>query len=189
MLKEILNYPNYLISDEGLVYSKHKKGYLAIDYNKQVDYPQVSLWKNNKSTTFYIHRLVAIAFIPNPNNLPEVNHIDGNRRNNHVSNLEWVDSSGNKLHAIRTGLRKYTNKMSSRQIEDCLNEVLSGKSITEVSKKDENYNLSELSIRLKEKAKQLGIYEKYMAELRRQKVIRNRKALKSIQVKKAQRLS
>ena len=50
------------------------------------------------------HRLVAEAFIPNPDNLPEVNHIDSNRANNHVSNLEWVTHSGNMKHAYHKGI-------------------------------------------------------------------------------------
>jgi hypothetical protein len=52
------------------------------------------------------HRLSALTFIPNPNNLPQVNHIDGNKHNNHISNLEWVDNTTNLQHAMRTGLRK-----------------------------------------------------------------------------------
>lgn len=64
----------------------------------------VSFYDNYKFTTQTIHRLVAMAFIPNPENKPYVNHIDGNKLNNHVSNLEWANCSENMLHAYRTGI-------------------------------------------------------------------------------------
>lgn len=51
-----------------------------------------------------VHRLVAAAFVPNPAGLPEVNHRDGNKANNHAANLEWVTRSENKLHAVAAGL-------------------------------------------------------------------------------------
>ena len=68
-------------------------------------YLHVNLWHGGKSKHFSIHRLVAIAFIPNPENKPEVNHIDGNKLNNRVSNLEWVTSSENQRHAFDMGLQ------------------------------------------------------------------------------------
>jgi hypothetical protein len=58
----------------------------------------------------WIARLVALSFIPNPFNLPQVNHIDGNKKNNSVTNLEWVTHSENMQHAIRTGLVKRISK-------------------------------------------------------------------------------
>lgn len=66
-------------------------------------YLTVVLCKDKKITK-YIHRLVAIAFIPNPEHHKEVNHIDGNKTNNHVSNLEWVSHAGNMKHAIKNDL-------------------------------------------------------------------------------------
>lgn len=71
----------------------------------------VSLGKNHNFRQYSLHRLVASAFIPNPNNLPEVNHIDGNKQNNNVENLEWCDGSYNQLHAVRLGLRKQARRV------------------------------------------------------------------------------
>lgn len=68
-------------------------------------YYSVELYKPNSRKQFYIHRLVANTFIKNPYNKEEVNHIDGNKLNNHVENLEWVTKSENQLHAIKLGLR------------------------------------------------------------------------------------
>lgn len=67
-------------------------------------YPYVNLCKKSKMQFYRIHRLVAIAFLPNPENKEEVNHIDGNTRNNCVDNLEWVTHSENIHHASKTNL-------------------------------------------------------------------------------------
>ena len=65
-------------------------------------YLRVTLWNEDGPKTFSVHRLVAMCFIPNPSGLPWVNHIDGNKHNNDVSNLEWCTPSENEIHSIRT---------------------------------------------------------------------------------------
>jgi hypothetical protein len=69
-------------------------------------YVGVVLCKESKYKSFRIHRLIAIAFIPNPDNKPCVNHLDGNKLNNNIDNLEWCTHSENNKHALKTGLRK-----------------------------------------------------------------------------------
>ena len=74
-------------------------------------YQCVNLYKNGKRTTCKIHRLVSFEFIENTLNKPQVNHIDGNKINNHVDNLEWCTCSENLKHAYKTGLKKFTGKI------------------------------------------------------------------------------
>lgn len=70
------------------------------------NYLFVNLWNNNKCKRVLVHRLVAETFIPNPENKPEVNHIDGNKQNNCVDNLEWCTKSENTKHSYNIGLRE-----------------------------------------------------------------------------------
>ena len=82
----IKDYENYEISNLGRVRKKDK---ILKQYKNDKGYLYVSLSKNNKRKLFRVHRLVAITFIENPNNLPEVNHKDEDKTNNKVENLEW----------------------------------------------------------------------------------------------------
>ena len=108
----------YKVSNLGRVKSVDRYVYCEVSPNKlqhlfgkvlksKIDkkgYAIVYLSKEGKQKAKKIHRLVAQAFIPNPLNLPQVNHIDGNKTNNNVSNLEWCDNSYNQKHAHETGL-------------------------------------------------------------------------------------
>lgn len=85
----------YAISTWGRVKSIH--GILK-PYENHKGYLKIGLQKDGASHKHRVHRLVAQAFIPNPDNLPEVNHIDGNKQNNSVTNLEWVDGKTNREH-------------------------------------------------------------------------------------------
>lgn len=67
-------------------------------------YLKVRLWGLSKRKSFYVHRLVAIAFLENPHNKEQINHIDGVKKNNKVENLEWATASENNKHAIANGL-------------------------------------------------------------------------------------
>ena len=104
--KPIVDFEGYEISNTGKVRSlsstKWLRGKELSPLNHK--YLRVSLSKNNIKYWKSVHRLVAITFIPNPHNLPEVNHIDGNKLNNHEWNLEWKSSKGNKKHAIDNNL-------------------------------------------------------------------------------------
>ena len=112
--KDIKNYEGlYMISTSGQVKSlnynhTHRPHILAVK-NHLSGYQTVTLCKKGVNKNKSIHVLVASAFIPNPHNLPVVNHKDGNKKNNNVSNLEWTTYSGNTKHAIDMGLRSDSN--------------------------------------------------------------------------------
>src|SRR5882672_38157 len=116
--KPIINYENlYEISNFGRIRTKEKLSkqkkkpklvipskYLKARYTR-CGYIEAALSKDKNVKYILIHRLVAITFIENPLNLPEVNHKDGDKLNNNVYNLEWVTKSQNVIHAEKLGLR------------------------------------------------------------------------------------
>ena len=120
--KKIKGYEDYLISDQGRVYSYYTKKFLKPRKNNS-GYFQIGLRKNGVRKFYIIHRLVALAFIYNLENKPTVNHIDGCKINNHVSNLEWATDKENVQHSYDNGLQKaikgskhYRAKLSENQV-------------------------------------------------------------------------
>jgi hypothetical protein len=83
-----------------------KKGKICKQSKSNLGYMTVGFTVNNKKVNKYVHRLVAEAFITNINNCPQVNHIDCNKTNNRMDNLEWCTNSQNHIHASKNGLNK-----------------------------------------------------------------------------------
>ena len=117
MFKDVKGYEKYYeISSEGIVRSKDRtqtdprgrtrtwKGKVLKPDIAQNGYYRVTFSIHKKKKQFYLHRLIATHFIDNPNNLPQVNHIDGNKLNNSINNLEWVTVQENTIHAYKHGL-------------------------------------------------------------------------------------
>lgn len=96
---------DYWVCENGDVFRKGKQLKPQMKKRKGKDrYYYLKLSKNNKIKCEYIHRMVAELYLPNPNELPEIDHIDGDRFNNHYNNLEWVSSKENHDRAIDKGL-------------------------------------------------------------------------------------
>ena len=104
----ITNWENYAVSNTGKIKNVKTGKFLKLFENKS-GYLTVSLCQNRKQATFRVHRLVALMFIDNPDCKKEVNHKDGNKKNNNINNLEWMTHKENDTHARKNGL-KHENK-------------------------------------------------------------------------------
>lgn len=112
--KDIPNYEGlFQVSNKGRVKSVKRKCLIRTVPEKirtlsldKYGYYHLALSKNNKRKNFFVHRLVAMAFLSNPNNYKTVNHIDGNKKNCFLENLEWASISQNTKHAYKIGVKK-----------------------------------------------------------------------------------
>jgi len=111
MYKKIPNFENYSINENGVVINN--KGGIKYCRISNKGYFIVNLYSNGVGKSLLIHRLVALAFLDNPQKKPCVNHIDGDKLNNHVLNLEWVTKSENDKHAYKIGLRTANKSIGS----------------------------------------------------------------------------
>lgn len=121
--KDIPEYENiYQVSSTGRIRSvdridalgNHRKGAIMKQKTKCNGYNTIALCKNGKYKFIGVHRLVAQAFLPNPNNLPQVNHKDENPSNNRVENLEWCDAKYNTNYGTRNVRASKTNSLTQR---------------------------------------------------------------------------
>ena len=143
--KDIKGFENlYQVSNYGKIKNSRNNKLLKTQKNIK-NYVVITLKNKEKKYTLKVHRLVAQAFIENLLNKPQVNHIDGNKENNYVDNLEWVNNSENQYHAYKIGLKKRkigiyreqlksANEKRSIKIRDNFNNVYF--SIREASRKN-----------------------------------------------------
>lgn len=145
---------SYQISDSGRVFTKRRLIGNQIYYGRELipqltndGYLKVTLSRGSKCRKFYLHRLVALQFLDNPNNLPQVNHKDGNKLNNNVTNLEWCTKEENQKHAVRTNLmQRGQNRPSAKLTEEQVIEIYKLKGVLKAQDIANNYNVSKNTI-------------------------------------------
>jgi len=150
----------YFISEEGRVFNK-KGRLLAVRIRKEpkssFERVYISLSIDKKQHYFTLSRVIAEVYIPNPTNLPQVNHKDGNPLNNHYTNLEWCTQSDNIKHAIKTGLKAMhgENNSASKLTTSLVEEIRDLYSTGNISFRAlaDKYNVSYTTIRYAVKRK------------------------------------
>jgi hypothetical protein len=138
-LKFLTEYPNYKIDKFGNIFNLKDKQLKLVKSKR--GYLEVNLYNQGKCTLKAVHRLVAIHFISNPENKPQVNHIDGNKLNNCVNNLEWCTNSENQKHAYKLKLQpskegeaNSNTDLTNAQVDFIKQKYNSGMRISEISK-------------------------------------------------------
>ena len=157
--QSIPNYEGrYSATDDGRIYSHLTNRFLKQQKTHR-GYMSVHLFKNGVSSRKRVHRLVAKAFISNPNEKEQINHIDGNKENNRVENLEWCTRSENAKDAYENGLMDKTKKWASK-----MGKLWGGKYshlAAKVNRKLSRYDVNEIRERYKNGDTQIDIAKDY----------------------------
>lgn len=141
-MKEIENFKGYFITESGQIFSNKRGKLKQLKYRVDTsNYFRIQLINDdNKKKTVLVHRLIAKTFIPNPENKPEVNHINGNKLDNTLSNLEWVTREENMQHSFDNGLNSNKGSNNGRNLlreEDVLdiyNKLLQNYRVVDLAK-------------------------------------------------------
>ena len=185
ILIPIAGFDNYAVNERGQVVNTVKGNTLTPHLNEN-GYLYVTLRKDNKNRTMALHRLVALAYIPNPEDKPFVNHLDANRSNPHKENLEWCTQSENIKHAYVLGNMSQKKNFTVEETDWLLNEFISGNgNMTNLAKKM-NVGLSRLTINMRQRAQQTDQVTEFENRLAIEKQKRNKEANASKQKPVAQ---
>lgn len=161
-MNQVVGFEGYAVTEEGRVFSlnyRKVKGKVKELKGRNIKggYLSVSIWKERKGHCMLIHRIVAEAFIPNPEGKPEVNHKNGVKTDNRVENLEWVTPSENIRHSFYSGFRKTTeaqreawriiNKNKTEEQKRCLHlRKLTNEQVVEIREIYEAGGISQRSL-------------------------------------------
>ena len=155
----IKNYPGYIVTSNGEIYSlKHKKPRRLITQKNWGGYERVGLCANGKQRYFLVHRIVAETFLKNPDGKPFINHKDENKSNNDVSNLEWCTTAENNQYGTRLARISASNKKKIKQIDCSGNVVRIWDSQTDAANAL-NLEIKNINACLKNRRKHCGGYE------------------------------
>lgn len=162
----------YQITQEGKVFNLKDNTWKKFSKNPN-GYMKVPLSLNGRKEQFLVHRLVALHFLPNPYQHPQVNHIDGNKENNHINNLEWCSREENIQHSLEIGLRKGFIAFDKKL--ELVSRVLNGELIRDLAK-ELNRGEESLSGMLRKAAIKSGQADAWKSEMirrRKNAAIRN----------------
>lgn len=155
--KPIENYENCLINEEGQIYLKKKNKFLK-PFKMKNDYLHVILMNKRNCQLFPIHRLVAMTFIPNPDNLECVIHKDGDKLNNHISNLEWCTRSQSTKNSWDNCLEKGIRESCVRHLDDNLKNLFD--------------DIFKNNLKTKDIAKKFNLSQPYVSQIKNKRTLK-----------------